>query len=271
MYRSTRPYKKHGESGDGDENLPGNMQLSPAHGRNSVLVKVGTPTKALRSPFANQKLSSVSKRGLGVASARKPLFEMSPRTSRKLETSDNDIMTGQEHSKENGSEDNADFAASMACVDKDEYVYQYLNNDRMFTCGPSGEVQGSRPLEEKGYSATMSTQSGMFERDTHSVLTRVGSPQFNQRLAVEQPALDDEAEAEAASPVRSNCSQEENLYGIGEKRMEAKQLGLHRIVNLPDIRPPDIRWFFLPDTGYPAGYPAKISGHRISGNGRISG
>ena len=48
-------------------------------------------------------------------------------------------------------------------------------------------------------------------------------------------------------------------------------IGLHRIVNLPDIRPPDIRWFFLPDTGYPAGYPAKISGHRISGNGRISG
>ena len=45
-------------------------------------------------------------------------------------------------------------------------------------------------------------------------------------------------------------------------------LGLHRIVNLPDIRPPDIRFFFyrIPDirprypaTGYPvmAGYPAK--------------
>ena len=50
------------------------------------------------------------------------------------------------------------------------------------------------------------------------------------------------------------------------------RLGLHRIVNLPDIRPPDIRCFFyrIPDirpdirprypaTGYPvmAGYPAK--------------
>ena len=53
--------------------------------------------------------------------------------------------------------------------------------------------------------------------------------------------------------------------------LDMVQVGLHRIVNLPDIRPPDIRWFFLPDTGYPAGYPAKISGHRISGNGRISG
>ena len=30
---------------------------------------------------------------------------------------------------------------------------------------------------------------------------------------------------------------------------------MHRIVNLPDIRPPDIRQLFLLDTGYPAGYP----------------
>ena len=43
--------------------------------------------------------------------------------------------------------------------------------------------------------------------------------------------------------------------------LDMVQVGLHRIVNLPDIRPPDIRWFFLPDTGYPvAGYP--VSGKK---------
>ena len=34
-------------------------------------------------------------------------------------------------------------------------------------------------------------------------------------------------------------------------------LGLYRILIWPDIRPPDIRPIILPDTGYPAGYPAK--------------
>ena len=68
----------------------------------------------------------------------------------------------------------------------------------------------------------------------------------------------------------NNCKEIEIRFHI-LKTIQCCRVGLHRIVNLPDIRPPDIRCFFLPDTGYPAGYPAKISGHRISGNGRISG
>ena len=35
-------------------------------------------------------------------------------------------------------------------------------------------------------------------------------------------------------------------------------LGLHRILIWPDIRPPDILPIIFPDTGYPAGYSAKI-------------
>ena len=62
--------------------------------------------------------------------------------------------------------------------------------------------------------------------------------------------------------------------GAGLKNLYGRTIvGLHRIVNLPDIQPPDIRWFFFyripdirpdirpryPATGYPvmAGYPAK--------------
>ena len=48
--------------------------------------------------------------------------------------------------------------------------------------------------------------------------------------------------------------------GLFSRQLFGFSVGLHRILNWLDIRPPDIRPTILPDTGYPAGYlPKNIS------------